>query len=243
MKFLALLSSMPFESDNIRAAMKNVRISTVAGKKMFKGILQGANVILTNSGIGKINAAHSATCIMERFPVESFINIGVAGAYAGSGLKNGDIAVASKEIYGDDGVIDSKGWSSMETIGIPLVQHGRRKYFNEFPLDNRPFKKMIRFINNNSFKFQVAQGPFVTVSGASGSPSRAGELEKLFQGICENMEGAAIAHVCALHKIPFFEVRGISNRAGIRDRQKWDLKTAADNCQELVLESFKIIAS
>lgn len=205
MKFLVLLSSMPFESNMVRAAMKNVRISTVAGKKMYKGILMGVNIIMTNSGIGKVNAAHSSTCIMERFPVEGFINMGVAGAYAGSGLGNGDIAVASKEIFGDDGVIDSNGWSSMETIGIPLLQHGRKKYFNEFPLDNRLCKKMIRSMNSSSFQSQILQGTFVTVSAASGSPSRAGELERRFKGICENMEGAAIAHVCALYKKPFLK--------------------------------------
>ncbi len=243
MKFLALLSSMPFESNMIRAAMKNVRMSTVAGKKMYKGTIMGVKVILTNSGIGKINAAHSATCIIESLPVDGFINMGVAGAYAGSGLNNGDIAVASKEIYGDDGVIDSNGWNSMETIGIPLVQQGRKKYFNEFPLDNRLYKKMIRSIRHTSLQQHIAQGPFVTVSAASGSPSRARKLERRFQGMCENMEGAAIAHICALYKISFLELRGISNRAGIRNRQKWDLKAAADNCQKLVLTSIKLIAS
>jgi futalosine hydrolase len=243
MKLLALLSSMQFESNMVRAAIKNVRISTVAGKKMYQGTLKGVNVILTNSGIGKINAAHSAACIMERFPVEGFINMGVGGAYDGAGLENGDIAVASKEILGDDGVIGPYGWSSMESIGIPLVQSGRKKYFNEFPLDNRICKKMIRSIKSSSFQPHVAQGPFVTVSAASGSPSRAGELESRFQGICENMEGAAIAHVCTLYNIPFFEVRGISNAAGIRDRRKWRLKKAADNCQKLVLASIKHITS
>ncbi len=242
MKFLALLSSMPFESNMIRAAMKNVSMSTVAGKKMYQGTLTGGNVILMNSGIGKINAAHSTTCILERFPVVGFINMGVAGAYAGSGLGNGDIAVASKEIFGDDGVIEANGWSSMESIGIPLVQHGRKKYFNEFPLDNRLYKKMIRSINSTSFQPRIKQGPFVTVSAASGTPSRARELERRFKGICENMEGAAIAHVCALYKIPFCEVRGISNTSGVRDRQKWDLKTAAENCQKLLMESTKLIA-
>lgn len=239
MKFLVILSSMPFESSMVRAAMKKVHISTVAGKKMYKGTLTGVNVILTNSGIGKINAAHSATCIIERFPVDGIINMGVAGAYSGSGLGNGDIAVASKEIFGDDGVIEANGWSSMETIGIPLVQHGRKKYFNEFPLQNKLCKKMIGSINSSSFQPQITQGPFVTVSAASGSSSRARELERRFHGVCENMEGAAIAQVCALYKTPFFEIRGISNKAGIRDRRKWDLKTAADNCQKLVLESIK----
>ena len=212
MKFLAILSSMPFESNMVRDAMKDVRISTVAGKKIYQGTVAGVNVILTNSGIGKINAAHSAACIMERFPVEGVINMGVGGAYDSAGLENGDIAVASKEILGDEGVIGPDGWSSMKAIGVPLVRNGSKKYFNEFPLDNRLCKKMIRSIKSRPLQPHVAEGPFITVSAASGSPSRARELGKRFKGICENMEGAAIAHVCALHKTPFFEVRGISNQ-------------------------------
>jgi futalosine hydrolase len=50
------------------------------------------------------------------------------------------------------------------------------------------------------------------------------------------MEGAAIAHVCAMYKIPMLGIRGISNIAGIRDKRKWNLKLASENCQETALE-------
>lgn len=239
MKLLALLSSMPFESDKIRAKMGNIRRIRLAGKTAYKGKISGIDIILLNTGIGKVNAAHSASCILELFPVGSLINLGVGGAYPGSGIGNGDIAIASTEILGDEGVIDSKGWKPMTEIGIPLVQKGKKKYFNEYPLENRLFKKTLKSLSSGAA--QVSHGPFVTLSAASGSRARAEKLEERFKGICENMEGAAIAQVCVIYKIPFLEIRGISNIAGIRDRRKWDLKLASGNCQKAVLEIIKNI--
>jgi len=231
MKFLALLSSMPFESDQVLDALRNVRVLNIAGKTVYRGRLSGHDIILLNTGIGKVNAAHSATCIIEYFQVKQVVNFGVGGAYPQSGLKIGDIAVASKEIYGDEGVITSKGWDSLRKIGIPLLQDGTKKYFNEFTLSlNRPFEK------GGRGDFQIKRGNFVTVSATTGAQRRAIELGKRFNAICENMEGAAVAHVCTIYKIPFLEVRGISNVTGVRDKRKWDLKLASGNCQKAVLE-------
>ena len=87
--------------------------------------------------------------------------------------------------------------------------------------------------------FNVESGNFVTVSAASGTRKRAEELRKKFSALCENMEGAAIAQVCAIYNIPVFEIRGISNIAGIRDRRRWNLSLASENCQKVGLEMIK----
>lgn len=243
MKFFAILSSMPFESERVLAVIKKVRTVKVAGKTIYRGQLSGHDVLLLNSGLGKVNAAHSATCLIENYPVKCVINIGVGGSYPGSGLNIGDVAIALKEIYGDEGVITSKGWGSLKKIGIPLVLDGKKKYFNEFLLDKELFKKIKdRIPPNPPLKkggwgdFLIKSGPFITVSAATGTLKRAIELEKRFDAICENMEGAAIAQICTIYKIPMLEIRGISNMAGERDKRKWDLGIASENCQELLLK-------
>ena len=227
MKFFAILSSMPFESEKVIALTKKVRTAKVAGKTVYRGKLSGHDVLLLNSGLGKVNAAHAATCLIENYPVKGVINIGVGGAYPGSGLKIGDVAIASKEIYGDEGVITSKGWDSLKKIGIPLVLDGKKKYFNEFLLNNSLLIKS---------QLVTKSGPFITVSSTTGTRKRAIELEKRFDAICENMEGAAIAQVCTIYKIPMLEIRGISNKVGERDKRKWDLGLASENCQKLLLK-------
>jgi len=236
MKFFAILSSMPFESGEVFDSLKNISTAKIAGKNVYIGRLSGHDILMLNTGIGKVNAAHSATCLIENYPVKGLINMGVGGAYPASGLKIGDIAIASKEIYGDEGVITSKGWTGMTEIGIPVVQAGRKKYFNEFKLNSALSKKLI--IRHLSPVIKIKSGPFVTVSSTTGTHERAAELRKRFHAVCENMEGAAIAQVCAIYKIPMLEIRGISNIAGERDKRKWNLDLASENCQELVLKMF-----
>mgnify|MGYP001584131066 FL=1 len=253
MEFLAILTSVSFESEIILSQLKNVRKTEIAGKTAYKGKLSNINILLMNTGIGDVNAAHSATGIIEHFPIRYIINSGVGGAYPHVRLEIGHIAIALKEIYSDKGVISSKGQKGLKEIGIPLVQAGRRKYFNEFPFDKNLVQKVLKRITHHALRsskmqynpspiplpqgegVRVEAGNFITVSSATGTYKRALELEKKFNAICENMEGAAIAQVCAIYKIPMLEIRGISNIVGERDKGKWDLELASENCQRAVL--------
>ena len=236
MKYIAILSSIQIESDSIISRLKNVSRSYIAGKTLYKGKLESVGVLVLNTGIGKVNAAHSATAVMEKFNIRYLINMGVGGAYPFSGLATGDIAIAIKEIYGDAGVITPGGWKGIKETGIPLLQSEGKKYFNEFPLDKDLAKKSLTITRNASRITQVKTGNFVTVSASTGTPGRANELEKRFNAICENMEGAAIAHVAAIYRIPFLEIRGISNIVGMRDKRRWRLSLATKNCQKAVME-------
>ncbi len=235
---IALLSSMSFESDLVRSMLKKVRMAEVAAKKVYKGRLSGLNILLMTTGIGEVNAAHTATAVVENYPVDNIINMGVGGAYSGSGLAPGDVAVASKEIFGDNGVISSKGWKDMKEIGIPVLRKGRNKYFNEFPVSS-PSQAFFKAKGTREIK--ISSGPFITVGSATGTQKRTRELEKMFGGICENMEGAAVAQVCTIYGIPMIEVRGISNIVGIRDKRRWKLKEASENCQKVVLSLLEFI--
>jgi futalosine hydrolase len=242
MKYFAILSSMHFESEKVLALIKKKRAGKVAGKTVYSGQLSGHDVLLIASGLGKVNAAHASTCLIENYPVNCVINIGVGGAYPGSGLKIGDVAIATKEIYGDEGVITSEGWDSLKKIGIPLVQGGQNKYFNEFILADSSLARSVRLVTRHSrlpdlqAPLVTKSGPFITVSAATGTRKRAIEFEKRFNAICENMEGAAIAQVCTIYKIPMIEIRGISNIVGERDKRKWNLGAASEHCQDLVLK-------
>jgi futalosine hydrolase len=77
-------------------------------------------------------------------------------------------------------------------------------------------------------------GPFITVSTCSGSKNTARMMYRRFHGICENMEGAAFAHICALYEVPIIEIRGISNIVG--DRNNWEKDEASSRCQRMVSE-------
>ena len=169
------------------------------------------------------------------------MNIGIGGAYPSSGLKIGDVAIAEKEIYGDEGVLLKDGIHGIDLIGIPLLQRGRRKYFNEFPLDTGLVRKAVNALALCPLPFDFKAGDFLTVSTCTGTKKRSRELDRRFNAVCENMEGAAIAHICTLYGIPMIEMRGISNIVEDRDRSTWNITLAAENCQTAALELIRAI--
>jgi futalosine hydrolase len=91
----------------------------------------------------------------------------------------------------------------------------------------------------NDAGFNVSSGNFVTVSQCSGTRESGKVMKKRFNGICENMEGAAVAHICMMYRVPMIEIRGISNIIEDRDMKKWNIKKAALNCNEAVMELIK----
>jgi len=238
---IALLSSVPEEGTLFIRQLK--KKSVMAGKVVYEGRIHGKEVIYMVSGMGKVNAAHAATLLLEKFSPDKIILFGVGGAYPSAGLSVGDIAVAEKEVYGDEGAQLKEGFQGAEFIGIPLVKRGRRRFFNEFPLDRklveRAVESSLRVTRYASPVTDVKSGTFVTVSTCTGTKKKARELERRFGAICENMEGTAVAHICTLYGMPLMEIRGISNIVEDRDKSKWDMKLAADNCQKAVLEFIK----
>ena len=223
-----------------RTLAGELKMAARRGFQAYEGRIAGKNIVLVVSGMGKVNAAHAATLLMERYSPLIVMNIGIGGAYPSSGLAVGDIAIAGKEIYGDEGVLLKDGFHGTELIGIPLARMGRRKYFNEFPLDRALADRAVSAASLLT-PCSSRKGVFVTVSACTGTKKRAIDLERRYGAICENMEGAAIAHICMLHGTPFFEMRGISNIVGQRDLSRWNINLAAKNCQKAVIEYIRAI--
>jgi futalosine hydrolase len=191
----------------------------------WRGTLADRPVLAVVGGMGKTNAARSLAAALERFSVERVIGFGVGGAYPGSGLRVGDLCLASREFYGDEGVLTPDGWMSCEGIGIPLLETPLARHFNDFPVDQAWLEAGLGVLRDAGAP--CSSGPFVTVSSCSGTAERGDELARRFGGICETMEGAAYAHVAALYELPFLEVRGISNLVEDRDLSRWRLHQAA----------------
>lgn len=237
-----LVSATEKESRAILKTLRRIKDKSLA-LPVYQGKIGKTNIIHIISGIGKTNAAHASTLLIEKFSPSAVINFGIGGAYPSANLRAGDIAIADREIYGDEGLWLKDGFHKADEIGIPLLKKGRKKYFNEFPLDKNLMQKAVKFsglvTRHSSLLTEVKSGTFVTVSTATGTGRRAREIEKRFNAICENMEGAAVAHICAIYNIPMLEIRGISNIVEDRNRGKWDIKTAAENCQKTVFVLLK----
>ncbi len=238
MREILLLTATAFEQGQLVERLQEAVRLEVAGRQWFCGRLGDWGVRLVETGMGAVNTAHALTCALQDYRPDWVLQVGMGGAYIGSGLEVGDVAVASEEVYGDVGVRLRQGWKGSEEIGIPLLQKEGESFFNRFSLDGEAVEKVKALLANGDWQGAtpaVRSGPFVTVQECSGAEEVGREREQLFGAICENMEGAAAAHLCRLYGVDFIEVRAISNRVEDRDKEKWDLSGAAWRGQEAAL--------
>jgi futalosine hydrolase len=229
---LALVSAVPFEAAHLAAALEDARPETVGRKPAVRGMLDGRPVLLLAGGMGKVNVAQAVTALLETTAVRGVIGFGIGGAYAGSGLEIGDVALASAAVYGDEGVEAPDGWMSTEGIGIPLWEADGERRFNVFPLEAERVEAARAALAEAGISARV--GPFVTVSACSGTAARGDVLARRFGALCEGMEGAALAHVCAIYGVPCLELRAVSNHVEDRDLSRWRMADAAAAAQRAV---------
>jgi futalosine hydrolase len=222
---IAILAAVPIETELLRRFLSPCEVRTCGRRNYYRGTLAGRAAALMHSGVGKTNAAAAITSLLFTERPEAVIVIGCGGAYPDAALEIGEVTLASEEIFGDEGAITPNGFLDMEALGFPLVLAGTTRHFNRFAADPRLLHQARGILG------EPTVGPFVTVSTCSGVLEVGRELARRTGGICENMEGAAVAQVCAMYGIPFLEIRGISNQVEDRDLSRWDLRRGAEAAQ------------
>ena len=178
-----------------------------------------SRVEILRMGVGPVNAAHAVTLAVTRARPRAIVVCGIGGAYPASGLAIGDVACAESECYGDLGATSPGGFLDMQALGFPLVE-GPPALYNVLPMQVFPSSTRVRF---------------VTMSSCTGIEAVARSIEERTGGAVENMEGAAVAHIAAIHGVPTGELRGISNMVTDRDTKAWRIKDAAVAAQEALL--------
>jgi len=232
MKSIAVIAATPQELSALIEAFQALRHPGSLPWDIFVAQDASTNIFFTISGIGTANASAASAVVAHLFTPGLIITTGCAGAYPGSGLETGDISLATTEVFADEGVVIPEGWRSLEQIGIPLLDRSGRRYFNEIPLSHQENKTALHVAEQLGTK--LIAGRFLTVATCSGTIERGQELLVRFGGICENMEGAAVALTAARFGIECIELRGISNYVETRDRTRWDISLAAENSQRFI---------
>lgn len=224
---ILVLSATAFEQLALREAVAECVQRKVAEREWVSGKIGAQPVTLVTTGIGAVNAAHALTCYLQGQRPLRVVQVGVGGAYPESGASVGDLALASEEYYGDLGVRTPDGWQDGERIGIPVLEKGC-SYYNCFPTDEQWVQRAAAALPGAYI------GPFVTVQECTGTDELGVERGRRFGALCENMEGAATAHICTLYGVPFAELRAMSNIAEQRARTPWDVPGAAARAQAAV---------
>ena len=227
---LLIFAASPIETELLRKEITSPHMLHCGSNQIFSGKLQGHDILLSHGGIGQVNTAIHLTRLFNEHTPTAVLLCGCGGSYPDSNLQIGDLALAESESFGDLGVMTKDEFIPLQLLNLPQNPELSPVIQQSFPLDPDLLNRAQKILPD------AICGAFVTVNCCSGTPALSIGLQQRWGGICENMEGAAVAQVCAEFDIPLLELRGISNPTGTRDPQQWDIPRGAKAAQTGILQ-------
>lgn len=220
---LGIIGAMQVEVEILLSCLENKTEKTFAGSTFYEGSLEGLDVVIVQCGVGKVNAAICAQILCSCFGITHLVNTGIAGSLCAE-LDIGDLVVSTDAMYHDFDC-NAFGYPSGKVPGIDVIA---------FPAD----ETMVAY----AFAAAEAVNPGHTRKGRVASGDQFVCLQELknriiatTQGLCTEMEGAAIAQTAYRNSLPFVILRAISDKAD--DSAQMDYPTferiAAHRCAEV----------
>lgn len=221
-KPLAVVSAMHEELRALLPDLHAAQTLRLAGRDFHSGRLHGQTVVLVLSGIGKVAAATTATLLIHEFDVSALVFTGVAGGL-GDGVRVGDMVLARELLQHD---MDAS--PLFPRYEVPLT--GRARFATDAALGDALKAATLRCLAVASdgeaaavwrelgqmgmraprlHEGLVISGDRFVSTSAESNALRAA----LPQALAVEMEGAALAQVCADFGRPFAVLRTISDRA------------------------------
>jgi futalosine hydrolase len=176
-------------------------------------LITGPGILFTTYTLGQV---------LNQNVYDLVLGIGIAGSFIKS-YPNGSVFQISQEEFADFGAMDHEEFLDIFKLGLVSS--------NEFPFSEG------KLIN----PLKIPGLPFVsgiTVNCASGDEKTISRLRKRYNPAIETLEGASLFYICLLKKVPFLEIRAISNKVEPRNRKAWNIPIAIQNLNQSLIELF-----
>jgi futalosine hydrolase len=183
------------------------------------------NVQFLITGVGLVSATYAISKAVLTERPGMLIQAGLAGSLDES-IGIGEVRVVRHEIIGDLGVNENGSFRSIFSLALEEA--------DQFPFSNGKLTASMDMIRKTGLKAEDA----VSVNEISTLPERINHYKE--QGAkLESMEGAALHYVALMEKVPFLQIRAVSNMIGERDKNKWDMKGALVNLNDTIINLIK----
>ncbi len=199
---IGIIGAMEDEVSALIKQMEDKETQTIAGMTFNKGTLWNQDAVVVRSGIGKVNMGICTQILITVYGVDFVINTGVAGGLY-KDINVGDIVISSDAIQHD---FDVTGLGYEKSV-IPEME---TSVFKADPELVDMAKEACELVNT---EISCYVGRVVTGDQFISGNEKRKELVDQFGGYCAEMEGAAMAQVATLNKVPFVIIRAISDKA------------------------------
>ncbi len=178
-------------------------------------------ILIACTGIGATAMGVRTAFELSRRKFDIAVNMGIAGSYR-KDLDIGSAVFVASEQFADLG-IEEKDGSFQDLFAANLANPNDDPFQNGRLLNpdipDRPFLPVVASITTNK---------------ATGSEASIHKLLTVYQPDIENMEGAGFFMACLLARVPFLEIRSISNYVTPRARENWEIDLAINKLNKIV---------
>ena len=220
-----IIGAMEPEVAILKGKLQNCETTTHAGYTFYQGQLNGNDVVIVQSGIGKVPAALATAILIDKFQPDYVVNTGSAGGFEQS-LKVGDIVISSEVRYHDVDVT-AFGYEVGQLPANPAA-------YIPHPELVAAAKVGINSLEN----IQTLVGLITTGDTFMTKDDDIAKAKANFPTMAAvEMEGAAIANTCHQFNTPFVVIRSMSDIAGKESPSSFEayLETASVNSSQLVI--------
>lgn len=168
------------------------------------------------TGVGLTAATYQLTKSILTSKPRLVIQAGICGSLDNY-LSPGDVVAVEEESIGDLGVMENERFASVFNLGLTSLNHE--------PWTNGKLCNNLSILKKTGLT--IVNG--VTINEITTSPERISFYKNELRANIETMEGAALHYVCLSERIPFLQIRGVSNYVGERNKNKWALREAIAN--------------
>lgn len=223
---IAIIAAMDKEVSAIEQELSKKEAINISNISMIRGELEGRDVIVMKSGVGKGYAAMATAILLERFDIEFIINIGTAGGLNQD--QNILDAVVSERVVQHD--FDTSPVDGEAGLGL---------YFDADQALAETCRKVLTRMNIAVHHGLIASGDCFVARDED-----VNRIKKYYpNAICAEMEAGAIAQVCAHYKMPFVVLRSLSDITHKADSHmdfieyvEYAAKRSAEFCREFMKE-------
>ncbi|MBQ9588557.1 MAG: 5'-methylthioadenosine/adenosylhomocysteine nucleosidase [Butyrivibrio sp.] len=229
---IGIIGAMEVEVEILKKNMSLKRTIKKASMEFFEGTIEGTDVVVVRSGIAKVNAGICVQILVDLFDVTHVINTGVAGSLDAK-INIGDIVLSTDACYHDvDATVFGYKKGEVPQLGTA-----------SFVADEKLREVAKKAIKTAAADIGVFEGRVCSGDQFISSKEIKENIKKDFDGMCTEMEGAAIAQGCFLNNIPFLIIRAISDKADGSDIVDYPVfeEKAAKDCAALVIELIKLL--
>ena len=225
MNKIAIITATEQEFSAIKNKFEKVEENTLKDLIYYSGELNGKEYIVIKSGIGKVNAARTTQILIDIFDLDYIVILGSAGSLNDE-LDIGDIVIGKELVQHDFDTTafgDEKGYIT-----------GAGKIFKS---DEELVEKYRKYVQENKLDYQVKVGTIASGDIFLTEKVMKEKIRSKFGADCVEMEGAAIAQICTLNKVPFIVIRSISDKPNGSNQMDYNkfADLASKRCADLIL--------